>query len=162
MIPKNLQNRVPPWTPAEDETLRRMWPDNLGLNIAEALGRPAHQIYNRAKELGLPKKPMNWRGGNFTPERDALLRSLWATHSLVAIVQRLGPGFNLSNVRRRGRQIGLPQKVQPAVARLGYPLAKQEEAPAQPFHIVHGNYATDARSFAIIQAARREPRHAPR
>lgn len=52
-----------PWVPAEDEILRRAYPHNRTLDIAEALGRTDRAVYERAAKLGLRKSPEFLRSG---------------------------------------------------------------------------------------------------
>lgn len=44
-----------PWTPAERESLRRLYPDNPTADIAILIGRPLRQVYSQAHKLGIAK-----------------------------------------------------------------------------------------------------------
>jgi hypothetical protein len=48
------------WTRAEDDELRRRWPEATAQEIARDLGRSTSGIYQRARKLGLPKRPTAW------------------------------------------------------------------------------------------------------
>lgn len=44
-----------PWTPADEDLLRRLYPATLTARIATALGRATEHVYSKANKLGLRK-----------------------------------------------------------------------------------------------------------
>lgn len=50
-----------PWTPDEDEILRRDYPDCRAEDLAERLGRGLQSIYRRARQLGVKKSEAFYR-----------------------------------------------------------------------------------------------------
>ena len=48
-----LFNHTYPWTEADDETLRRLYPAHGPVESAEALRRSVKAVYRRAERLGL-------------------------------------------------------------------------------------------------------------
>ena len=44
-----------PWTEADKERLRRLYPDATGQSVADSLGRPLRSVYTMAAALGLRK-----------------------------------------------------------------------------------------------------------
>lgn len=50
-----------PWTPEEEAILRRLYPDLPAWKVAEALGRSACAVFQRARLLGLTKTEAFWK-----------------------------------------------------------------------------------------------------
>jgi len=54
---KARRSRMPRWTSAEVEQLRRLYPDQDNLTVARALGRTVTSVANKAYQLGIHKTP---------------------------------------------------------------------------------------------------------
>lgn len=54
---RNINNPKFRWTPARDEQLRALYPDNTATVVAEIIGARPQQIYSRAHRLGIEKSP---------------------------------------------------------------------------------------------------------
>ena len=103
------------WTEAEDDTVRRLYPDYAAM-VAVLRHRSYSALRNRADKLGLRTKRHVW-----TTAEQARLRELWAKSSS-AELRAAFPGLSRLAIVKQGEFLGLPPRGKPPLVLTGDPL----------------------------------------
>lgn len=94
------------WTEADDDALREHYPSGDVARIAAVLDRSVYALRRRAQDLGVRRNSVV--GGSrptWTPQQDAVLRSMYANHDAAAIAEAVGR--TVKGVYTRAIKLGL-------------------------------------------------------
>ena len=105
-INKSIDNRRTPWTPEEDEILKKNY-SSLGVEeISKLLGRTVSSCRNRAHKLGLKGEPINY----WTPEEDEILKKNFEKLGR-SKTSKLLTNRSAASCAKRAKSIGLCYKI---------------------------------------------------
>ncbi len=107
-----------PWSKAELEQLRRLYPTTPQKELARILGRPLGSVRTRARRWRLRRKRDGYR--QWTPSQVALVRKLYADIPTAELAERVGR--SLRSVYNAAKELGLRKSAaymaSPAASRL--------------------------------------------
>lgn len=121
------------WNAERDAVLSRLREDGLSNeDIAERLGCSKSAVKNRVINLDLPRRGARF-ALFFTPERDDVLRRLWAEGvQLKTIREALGGGVSMSAISLRAQALRLPSRWRKGLNGYIPPKALARTAPPPP------------------------------